>query len=406
MSAEDSEHIPIVVAFESLDDFQQEYSQNIANGGIFVPSQEPLELRDAVKVCLDLNFSDERVEILGEVVSIVPGAYPGVAVQFTESAAEIRSRLSHIAGIGSKRESQEGEEGERGWRAASRHPVFVCVHLKTKGKILIGHTENLSRSGALLVLEGNKVVKVGSKMEMILVQPIGGGELIAPGTVVRHVGVEGGRTGMGIAFDWSDQECQAVTQFIDAIESGECSGKKADIKGTIGNVGLATVLQMLTSCSTSGTVVVRRAEDEGQVVFDDGKFLLVQLGDATGMKALNRMCAWRDGHFSYRTQIDLNSAEQDKSLSIVGAIMEAMAHLDESGRDALSVDISPTAKMVLSSDSAATAAVTGQVEEALIELAQANFEVGGVMDIIPESEEVIYETLSKLIQQGLIKLES
>ncbi len=405
MSGEEPYQVPIVISFDSLEEFQTEYSQNIANGGVFVPSQEPVELRDAVKVCLDLSFLGEVIEISGEVVSIVPGAYPGVAIQFTESAAEIRSRLSHVAGIGSKRKEGEGEEAEdKGWRAAARHPVYVCVHLMAKGKILIGHTENLSRSGALLVLEGKKVVKVGSKMELILVQPIGGGQLVAPATVVRHVGVDGGRTGMGVTFDWSDEECQAVTHFIDAIESGECSGKRADIKGTIGNVGLATVLQMLTSCSTSGTVVIRRDDEEGHAVFDDGKFLQVHQGDATGMKALKRLCTWKSGYFSYRTQVDLISGKEDEPLSIYGAILESMAYVDESGRSD-TTSISPSSKMILSGDAEAAASIKGRVEEALIELAQANFEVGGVLEIIPESEEVIYATLSKLIEGGVIKLE-
>jgi Tfp pilus assembly protein PilZ len=403
MSAENTDHIPIVVSLDSVEEFQKEYSQNIANGGIFVPSEEPLALRDAVKVCLDLSFSGEVVEVLGEVVSIVPGSYPGVAVQFTESAAEIRSRLSHIAGIGSKREADDDLDG--GWRAATRYPIHICVRLKTKNKILIGHTENLSRSGTLLVLEGNKVVKVGSKLEMILVQPTGGGEFIAPGTVVRHVGVDGGRTGMGITFDWSDEECHTVTQFIDVLEAGECSGKRADIQGHIGSVGLATVLQMLTSCSTSGTVVIRRADEEGQVVFDDGKFLQVHLGDATGTEALNRLCAWRDGNFSYHTQIDLSSGKQDKPLSIDGAIFEAMAHIDEIGRTN-KLTFSPSAKLTLSVDMDVVDSIKGRIEEALIELAQANFEVGGVLDIIPESEEVIFATLSKLVERGVIKLEN
>jgi hypothetical protein len=256
-----------------------------------------------------------------------------------------------------------------------------------------------------LVLEGNKVVKVGSKLEMILVQPTGGGEFIALGTVVRHVGVDGGRTGMGITFDWSDEECQAVTQFIDALEAGECSGKRADIQGRIGSVGLATVLQMLTSCSTSGTVVIRRADEEGQVVFDDGKFLQVHLGDATGTEALNRLCAWRDGNFSYRTQIDLSSGKQDKPLSIDGAIFKAMAHIDEIGRTS-KLTFSPSAKLTLSADMDVADSIKGRIEEALIELAQANFEVGGVLDIIPESEEVIFATLSKLVERGVIKLEN
>ncbi len=402
MSADDSNHIPIVVSFDSLEEFQKEYSQNIANGGIFVPSEEPLSLRDAVKVCLDLTFSGEIIEILGEVVSLVPGKHPGVAVQFTESAAEIRSRLGHSAGIGSKREADDEADG--GWRAAARYPIRVCVHIQTKNKMLFGQTENLSRSGTLLMLEGNKVVKVGSELTMILVQPVGDGELTVPGTVVRHVGIDGGRTGMGITFDWSDEECQAVTQFIGTLEAGESSGKRADIQGHIGSVGLATVLQMLTSCSTSGTVVIRRADQEGQVVFDDGKFLQVHLGDARGTEALNRLCAWSDGNFSYRTQIDLNSGKQDKPLSIDGAIFEAMAHIDEVGRSDVQT-FSPSAKLTLAAEMDVAGSIKGRVEEALVELAQANFEVSGVLDIIPESEDVIYATLSKLVEQGVIKLE-
>ena len=90
------------VRFEGADAFQQEYAANLIHGGVFVPTDEAVELREHVAVELVLAFSGDRVTMTGEVVhQVAPemakmGATPGVAVQFDGSGEAIRKQLAAL----------------------------------------------------------------------------------------------------------------------------------------------------------------------------------------------------------------------------------------------------------------------------------------------------------------------
>ena len=92
------------IEYRTEDSFRREYAQNIANGGIFLPTKHSLALRDPVEVELVLAFRNESVVLPGEVVHCIPaemaatGASPGVAVQFSIPADEVRSKLEPFAG--------------------------------------------------------------------------------------------------------------------------------------------------------------------------------------------------------------------------------------------------------------------------------------------------------------------
>ena len=91
------------VEFETEEDFRREYASNIANGGIFVASQESFEVRGLVRVQLVLGYCDRVFEFDAEVVHWVPaemagaGATPGVALQFQADTAGLRAELEALA---------------------------------------------------------------------------------------------------------------------------------------------------------------------------------------------------------------------------------------------------------------------------------------------------------------------
>jgi len=62
----------LLVCFESAEAFREEYESNLANGGVFVATDEPFELREAVSVQLQLDWSGERASLRGEIVHLVP----------------------------------------------------------------------------------------------------------------------------------------------------------------------------------------------------------------------------------------------------------------------------------------------------------------------------------------------
>ncbi len=390
----------ISIRFASLEEFQKEYSKNIANGGVFVPCPDRFVLRDLVTVVLDLSFRDTKVSIDGEVVSVVPGSYPGVALQFSESAPELRTRLGPFAGIGTVRES---EDPSAAWRKAARHPIRICVYVEHQGKVHVCCTQNVSRSGVLVAIDPSQDFPVGSKLKLRFVQPLEGQDLEAPATVVRKVTLEGGRQALGINFDWPDEKCQAVTHFITRLELGACGREGADITGAISSLGVANIVQMLASCCDEGTLSLRRGDEGGRVIFREGNLLEIHCGDLWGIDGLAKLCTWKTGTFSYGAEVEhLDPTNSDEPISVYGALLEAAARHDEHVHEGPG-GISHQATLKLCSSDPA---VSGQIDEALVELAQAGFDLKHVLEIIPEDDAEIMRSLTSLCEQGIIKLES
>ena len=62
------------ITFATPEDLESEYGTNIANGGIFLASEESFSLRERVCVEIGLPFCSERLQLRGEVVTSVRAA--------------------------------------------------------------------------------------------------------------------------------------------------------------------------------------------------------------------------------------------------------------------------------------------------------------------------------------------
>lgn len=87
----------LYIAFDDPDAFRAEFERNIAMGGAFVPTGDPLELRSFLDLVIELLFCDQSVVLEAEVVHIIPSEHAltpgdlGVAVSFREPASELRA---------------------------------------------------------------------------------------------------------------------------------------------------------------------------------------------------------------------------------------------------------------------------------------------------------------------------
>ena len=62
------------VGFRSEASFRKEYAQNIAKGGLFIPTRHAIEIRESVEVELALSFAGQSVILPGEVKCSSPPA--------------------------------------------------------------------------------------------------------------------------------------------------------------------------------------------------------------------------------------------------------------------------------------------------------------------------------------------
>jgi len=393
------------IEFSSAESFQREYQRNIANGGIFVPTEDALSLHDVVSVELVLAFCGERVVLDAEVVHVLPvelagaGAEPGVALQFASSAGELRKRFESLVG---PEPPQDEKQLGTGQRAAPRSTARVSARLRTEQGAIATRTRDLSRTGVLVAVEG-EVLPVGSPVSVSMANPRTGEELEVEGRIVRHVeGARGAVVAMGIEFRVPTSQQARVNRFVDEVKASEHTRRLGGIHGPIGEIGIESLLQMFGTCAPQGTFSVQRGDQEGVIAFSSGQLCMAETGGLEGDRALAEMLSWRDGFFEFEARLAPEMEGQEGRL-LEAAILDAMRHLDEHR----SVDLGSLpagAKLRVDSAAVALAGDLGQLAEAILELARVGFSISKVIDVIPEPDAEIYACLGDLVEGQLVEI--
>lgn len=393
--------------FEERQAFLHEYQRNIANGGLFVPTPERFELREVVDLELDLRFCNRSVTLSAEVVQSVPpgleasGGEPGVAVQFLMPAGELRDLLGRIAGVPMPTPPPERWPGRPGrTQPAARSAARLTAQIEVGGATRAGYTRDLSRSGVLVTTAGEPI-PVGSHVRVTLVHPRTGEKLAVAGTVVRHGLDHAGRVvGAGIRFDVDADDTRRL-ELLEDLSAAAHALERAAIRGPVGTLGLASLIQMFSSCTSGGTLTLTRGDAEGCVVFEGGRLLHASAGNATGAKALARLVAWEDGSFSFAPVVP-PTGSADAAVPIYGALLEAVHQLDELRRLPLRA-LPPSARLVRTARG--DAGEVGALEEVLLELARRGATVLGAVDALREPDAAVYRALLSLIERGRVRIE-
>jgi Tfp pilus assembly protein PilZ len=394
------------VAFARPELFRREYESNLANGGVFVATNESFELREKVRVKLVLGFCRREIDLDGEVVHQVTremaalGGPVGVAVSFDESAPEIRKRLAPLVPPAPEPPTVVHAGVSR--RRAERAPARVAARIQGEDEPLAGRTRDLSRSGVLVSVPG-RGIPVGQKVRIALTHPTSGEAMALEGTVVREIEGESGVSALAIRFDPAEPERPSVERFVEGLQSVEHARRLGGISGDVAEIGVAQLLQMLGSTADAGTVVLRRGAEEAIVGFEKGLLRVARLGPATGMKALVRLVGWCEGSFEFHARLDPVEAP-DPPLPLAGAVLDAML-LHEEGQRPERRAPPPSAVPRLAPAAAPSAgADLGKLERAVLDLVQAGFPWRRILDVIPEPDPTILGALEALVDEGLVQI--
>jgi Tfp pilus assembly protein PilZ len=316
----------LCVEFATEEDFRREYASNIANGGVFIASEDSFEVRDVVRVQLHLAYCGRRFEFDAEVVHCIPsqmagaGAQPGVALQFQADAAKLRTELESLAGpmdTGDERASGSGR------RAALRSAARVPVQLRlSDGSWVSGRSRNLSSSGMLLVVPG-QTLPVGEAVTVKVRNPTADEELVVDGVVARHVRRDGDEVvALGIEFDLPASERDAAHEFVSRVRRTEHTRRLGGIRGPIGELGVENLLAMFGSAAAQGTLRLTHDVYEGFVAFEKGLFRGAEAAGRTGLEALAVLLTWQEGTFELETYAEAGLPEK-APLTLEVAIREA-----------------------------------------------------------------------------------
>jgi Tfp pilus assembly protein PilZ len=417
--------------FDSEEAFLEEYRTNVANGGIFVATDETYEIREPVYVRIRLRFISEQIDLEGEVVHVVPaemaaaGGTPGVAIHFNVGGPELRQRFARWASVDPTSDERRRQAGRR---RATRTAARVSAELADEDRVrLRGRTRNLSASGVLIACEGEPV-PLETRVGLTLTHPISGERRSVAGRVVRHViGPNGTVTGVAVEFEVRPAERDEFARFIADVKSGDHSQRLGGIRGDIAEVGVEGVVQMLARSAPRGTLTLTRGSEEGIIALYDGRVCSVRLGSHSGTKALSELLGWQSGEFEFHSRVDAEAerAAGEEAMPIEAALLEAARWSDEAGRerpgaadqaidDELVEEILAEAGSDFDPDPLDPAAtlewrggpdvVLTELEESLRDLALVGMTVGKAISVIPESAGEVRTVLASLVRRGLVGL--
>ena len=396
------------LAFARPEALRHEYETNLANGGVFVATREPFELREKVRVRLVLGFCHKRLELGGEIVHLVSaemaalGKTPqGVAISFEEPAAKIRQRLAPLLESVSELPLDPpvapGQK-PRAPRAAARVPARI----KGAAEPVAGRTKNLSHTG-MLVSVPDCGIPVGERVKITLSHPTSGEAMDVDGTVVREIADEGRVDAVAIRFDPSASRRGEVESFIDGVKNADHASRLGGISGDVAELGVPQLVQMLGSTAPVGTLTVCHGAEEAWLGFERGMLRYVRVGSATGMKALVRLVGWQQGSFEFHARLDPTQTPEPP-LPLEGAILDATLMHDELGRPGRLLPPPDAVPRLAPASAPSAGADLGKLERAVLDLVQAGFPVRRILDVIPEPDPLILGALDALVEAGLVRL--
>jgi Tfp pilus assembly protein PilZ len=388
------------ISFEDAATFQREYLQNLVNGGVFISTTQDLELREAIRVEIVLAFCKKKLGVNGEIVHRVSremaqvGGTPGVAVQFEGSVQQIRQQLEPLViacGVPLVPPPEPGKP--RAKRIGARVGALVEGMV---GDAIAGHTRNLSRSGALIAVQGESPI-VGERVRLTLDNPTTGEKMKLNARVARQVEQAGTVSAIGVAFEATGAKCGELDRFVEAVQTSEHARRLGGVRGEISSLGAGETLQMFGTAAQGGTLIFHRGEEEASVGFQSGMLHYARAGPATGMKALVRMLSWREGSFEFHNRLD-PVPHPEAPLPLEASLLDAVRMIDEGRR----IDLR---RFPLDANPGLTGAasdLTGKTVEAVLDLARAGFSVQRILDVIPEPDPEIYAALAQLLDAGAI----
>jgi hypothetical protein len=395
----------VKVAFSSAEEFRREHASNLIKGGVFIETDEPAASRELVSVEMTLKGCPDTVRINGEVVHVVSpelsttGAEAGVAIQFSCSPVSLRAALEPFVVCAGAAAPIPQDSGRR---RAPRAPAQLPIRIRAGDAVLVGHTRDLSVVGTMVSVRGDEL-PVGTRVEVTIKHPYNGEPLTCTALISRQLSNEAGVMGLAIEFDPPESERQNLCSFIEELQSVEHTRRLGGIRGAITEIGIQNLLQMLGKTSPSGTLTLRRGDDEAIVGFEREMLLYVRMGALSGEKALVRVLGWSEGSFEFHARLEpVEDIQFSVPLEI--AILDATRQLDEFNAIELGAISMDTRLAFKASPLGRCGESWSKVEQSVLELAQQGFSVRRIVDVVPDADSVVLKAILFLLDLGTLNV--
>ena len=156
----------------------------------------------------------------------------------------------------------------------------------------------------------------------------------------------------------------------------------------------------------SGRFTLMNRGEGGIVHVANGMMMSAQMGGASGIKALVRMANWEDGNFEFHANLGPDEDAPVLGLPIEAALIEAARFVDESGAGPRPPLPGDAGLRIEHSQVDLSDPALGKIETQVLDLAGVGLAVDRMRDTIQEPDRAIDEAILRLIDEGIVRLES
>ncbi len=321
-----------------------------------------------------------------------PPVQPSPLQADAEAQREPGSRLDEL--------EHESLVSSRDRRQARRQRAAVPARLQTTDFHLDGHTRDLSETGVLISADASEL-PLGKEVRLRLQSPESGEHIEVAGRVSRHIEADGTVAAVGVEFEPGEGEAPHLRDFVQGVRRSIEERQERGISGVIEELGMPNLVQMLGASSPSGTLIASHGPEEGVIAFASGVLRYTRLGRLRGMKALSRMLAWTEGHFEFYATVDPLD-DEDEPQSLEAALLDGVRQLDERERMAVGGALEMTSTFAVDRSAHAAEPEPSKIEEAVLDLAEADFTLRRIIDVIPEPDADIMEAVNALLDGDVL----
>lgn len=128
-----------------------------------------------------------------------------------------------------------------------------------------------------------------------------------------------------------DEVLSRIEQIFRRNEAArQLKGEASEIEGSLKQMGIADLLQILASNRRTGRVELANVNLRGEILLGEGRPVNARIGTVEGEKALFRLLAWREGSFAFTPMPTPPAARIERGME--DALLEGMRQADEAAR--------------------------------------------------------------------------
>jgi CheY-like chemotaxis protein len=191
-----------------------------------------------------------------------------------------------------------------------------------------------------------------------------------------------------------------IAQLFRRIDAARELKSDREIEGSLSQMGLADLLQVLGQNKRTGCLSLEQGEERGEVFLSNGKPVNARVGTIEGDKAFFRLITFKEGTFAFVPGPHTGTTRIRRSME--EALLEGMRQSDEAGSLRTRLP-DPSARIRLASD----AAILGEQHPVTAEVVRLLAEPRSVRDLLDLTTAADYEVLAAiaaLLDKGIAQV--